>query len=104
LHFGQVTYQNLTLSDSVITGNQVFTAQVQVTNKGKLPVKETVLWFGHQAYGKITRPVSQLVDFQKIELKPGETKMVRFSAKPEELFTYPDAAGKPIFDFEPSNL
>lgn len=100
LHFGQVVYKNLSISDSMASAQDVVTVRVEITNQGKLPVKETVLWYGNQAYGKLTRPVKQLVDFQKIDLMPGETKTVTFTSSLAKLFTYPDENGSPIFDYE----
>ena len=36
-------------------------------------------------FGSVTRPVRELKGFQKISLKAGETKTVRFEISPEEL-------------------
>ena len=50
--------------------------------------KETVQLYIHDIYSTSTRPVKELKGFQKINLKPGETKTVEFKITAEELKYY----------------
>ena len=57
-----------------------------VQNKGKYPVEEVVQLYArdhHSVHG--VRPVKQLIDFQRISLKPGESKELRFHVDGSQL-------------------
>ncbi|MBI1227740.1 MAG: beta-glucosidase [Bacteroidetes bacterium] len=61
---------------------------VDVTNTGKATGKEVVQLYIHDKVSSVTRPVKELKGFEKVELKPGETKTVKFTLTPEELSMY----------------
>lgn len=61
------------------------TVTVTVTNSGDMEGKETVELYVTDFYGTVTRPVRQLKGFEKINLKPGESKIVRFIITPDQL-------------------
>ncbi len=88
LSYTSFEYSDVKLSSSTLKGNQTLTASVQVTNTGKLAGKETVQLYIRDIVGSVTRPVKELKGFQKIDLKPGETKTVSFAITPELLKFY----------------
>ena len=88
LSYTSFEYSDVTLSSSALKGNQTLTASVQVTNTGKLAGKETVQLYIRDIVGSVTRPVKELKGFQKIDLKPGESKTVSFAITPELLKFY----------------
>ncbi len=88
LSYTSFEYSDIKLSSSALKGNQTLTASVQVTNTGKLAGKETVQLYIRDIVGSVTRPVKELKGFQKIGLKPGETKTVSFAITPELLKFY----------------
>ncbi|MEI7963581.1 MAG: beta-glucosidase BglX [Chitinophagaceae bacterium] len=88
LSYTSFEYSDVKLSSSALKGNQTLTASVQVTNTGKLAGKETVQLYIRDIVGSVTRPVKELKGFQKIDLKPGETKTVSFAITPELLKFY----------------
>ena len=88
LSYTSFEYSDIKLSSSALKGNQTLTASVQVTNTGKLAGKETVQLYIRDIVGSVTRPVKELKGFQKIDLKPGETKTVSFAITPELLKFY----------------
>jgi len=51
---------------------------VKVKNTGSRAGAEVVQLYLHDGYAKIDRPVHELKGFQRVELKPGETRKVRF--------------------------
>ncbi len=64
---------------------------VDVTNTGKRVGKETVLLYSSDLYASLTPDVKRLRRFEKIELKPGETKTVHFTLSSSDLaFVNPD--------------
>lgn len=88
LSYTTFSYSDITVSNSSLKGNQKLTANVTVTNTGKMNGKEVVQLYIRDMVGSITRPVKELKGFQKIELKAGESKVVSFSITPEDLKFY----------------
>jgi beta-glucosidase len=58
---------------------------VDVTNTGSMAGKEVVQMYLGNKVNSVTTPVMALKGFDKITLKPGETKTVRFSITPEDI-------------------
>lgn len=77
----------------VKAGGQV-TVSVDVTNKGSVAGDEVAQFYLHQKAGSDSRPVRELKGFERITLKPGETKTVRFHLGPDELGYWSTSHGK----------
>jgi beta-glucosidase len=88
LSYTSFGYSDLQLSSSSLKGNQTLTASVVVTNTGKVEGKEVVQLYIRDVVGSVTRPVKELKGFQKIGLKPGESKKVTFMITPNDLKFY----------------
>lgn len=88
LSYTSFSYGDLKLSSNSLKGNQTLTASVTVTNTGKYTGKEVVQLYIRDVIGSVTRPVKELKGFQKVELKPGETKTITFKVTPEDLKFY----------------
>jgi len=65
-------------------GSQI-TVEIPVTNAGGVEGSEVVQFYISDLKSTLPRPVKELKGFQKITLKPGETKTVTFEIKPEAL-------------------
>jgi beta-glucosidase len=98
LSYTHFTYGDLELSSSNLKGGQRLTAGITVTNDGTREGKEVVQLYIRDLVGSITRPVKELKGFQKISLRPGESKKVRFTISPEDLKFYNSDLK---FDWEP---
>ena len=61
---------------------------ITVKNTGSYDGKETVQLYIQDLYGSTVRPVKELKGFQKIDLRPGESKMVSYILSEEELKFY----------------
>ena len=61
---------------------------VTVTNTGKCEGEEVVQLYVRDEVASITRPIKELKGFEKIKLSPGESKMVTFDVKDEQLGFY----------------
>lgn len=88
-----LSYTNFTYSEPVVSnfaprGNQVLTVTTTVTNTGNVAGKEVVQLYVRDKVGSVTRPVKELKSFRKIELKPGEKKVVRFDITVDDLKFY----------------
>jgi beta-glucosidase len=88
LSYTQFDYSGVQLSDSTITEDGNITATVTLTNTGDRYGEETVQLYIRDLVGSITRPVKELKGFQRVALKPGESKKVSFSITPELLKFY----------------
>ena len=88
LSYTQFEYGDLKLSSTKLKGNQKLTVTIPVKNTGKYAGKEVVQLYIRDEVGSITRPVSELKGFDKIELAAGATKEVIFEITPELLKFY----------------
>lgn len=88
LSYTTFSYSNVKLSAGNMRANQTLTAAVTVTNTGAKEGKEVVQLYIQDMVGSITRPVKELKGFQKISLKPGESKEVKFTIGVNDLKFY----------------
>ena len=88
LSYTSFTYSDLEISNLSPKENQIVKASVTVTNSGNFTGKEVVRLYIRDVVGTVTRPVKELKGFQKIELKPGESKTVSFNITTEDLKFY----------------
>ncbi|MCK6601278.1 MAG: beta-glucosidase BglX [Bacteroidetes bacterium] len=85
LSYTTFEYSDLKLSTSAPKGLTSVTASVTVKNTGKFAGGETVQLYISDPVASVNQPVKKLKGFEKIFLKPGESKEVRFTITPEQL-------------------
>jgi beta-glucosidase len=88
LSYTNFDYGNLLLSADSISMDGTLKVSVEVANTGDHKGKEVVQLYTRDLVGSITRPVKELKGFQKIELAPGESKIVTFSLTADDLAFY----------------
>ncbi|MFK7981153.1 MAG: glycoside hydrolase family 3 N-terminal domain-containing protein [Saprospiraceae bacterium] len=88
LSYTSFDYKNLRISKNKMTNAESLLAEVEVTNTGKYDGKEVVQLYIQDLFGSVTRPVKELKGFQKVELKAGVTKTVRFEISANDLNFY----------------
>lgn len=88
LSYTQFEYGEIQLSKSKMTADDSLRASVTVRNTGALEGKEVVQLYIRDMVGSVTRPVKELKGFQKITLKPGESKQVTFTIGKNQLGFY----------------
>jgi beta-glucosidase len=98
LSYTDYTYENLELSDTAVDVNQNITAKISVTNVGNRTGTESVLWYLTDEVGRISRPVKELVHFERVTLEPGETKEMTLIIDPEKQLSYPGFDGESILE------
>lgn len=81
-------YSDVKLSKSTLKGNETLKAMVTISNTGKYAGEEVVQLYLSDPVASVTRAVKDLKGFQKISLKPGESKDVTFDITPEQLKFY----------------
>jgi beta-glucosidase len=88
LSYTTFSYSEIKLSGKEITAGQKLEARVTVTNTGKTAGEEVVQLYIRDMVASITRPVRELKGFQKIHLKPGESREVTFTITEYDLKFY----------------
>ncbi len=88
LSYTTFKYSNFRLSSSTMTETSAIKASVDVTNTGDYDADEVVQLYIRDLVGSVSRPVKELKDFSKINLKKGETKTVTFTIDAEKLKFY----------------
>jgi beta-glucosidase len=78
-------------------GNSV-AVTADVTNTGSVAGDEVVQLYIHQKAGSDSRPMRELKGFERLTLKPGETKTVTFALGPAELGYWSTKLGKRVQD------
>lgn len=83
LSYTTFSYSNLSIPVSVVAGDKV-SVKVTVTNTGKMEGDEVVQLYLTDEKASTPRPIRQLEGFQRINLKPGESKEVVFNLDPRQ--------------------
>jgi beta-glucosidase-like glycosyl hydrolase len=86
LSYTTFTVSDLKLAESTIGPAGRTTASVTVKNTGARAGDEVVQLYVHDVIASVTRPVKQLRGFQRVSLKPGESKTVTLPIGPEALW------------------
>lgn len=92
LSYGRFEFSGLQVDPETLT------ARVTVTNRGDRAGAVPVLWFLRDEVGRITRPVRKLAHFQKVQLAPGEQRVLRWQIDPRRDLAYPDDEGRPVLE------
>lgn len=88
LSYTDFVYGDLQLSSETLPKNGNLTASVTVTNKGKHDGYETVQLYLRDIYAEVARPVKELKGFDRIFLKKGESREVKFVLTEDDLKFY----------------
>ena len=88
LSYTTFEYSPLTLSSDAMTASGNITATVTVTNTGNCEGTEVVQLYIRDMVGSIARPVQELKGFERISLKPGESRNVTFTINADLLKFY----------------
>jgi beta-glucosidase len=95
-HFGEgYSYTRFELSAPKLSGTTLsvrggepLLASVTVTNTGSRPGKETVQLYWHDTVSQAVPRRLELLDFQQVELMPGESRLISFEITPNMLGQY----------------
>jgi beta-glucosidase-like glycosyl hydrolase len=88
LSYTTFKYGTLELSEQQIARHGKLTVSVEVANTGQREGDEVVQLYVHEVKPAVTRPIKELRGFERINLKPGETKKVTFTLPTEKLAYY----------------
>ena len=99
LSYTSFEYSNLKLDKlNIDDENENLTVSVDVRNVGKFEGKETVLLFVRDEVASVSRPVKQLKGFEKISLKSGDMKTVKFVLNMHDHLSFIDINNKLVVE------
>ena len=85
LSYTSYAYSNLKVDKYFFVPGDVITVSVDVTNTGSVEGKESVLLYSSDLVASSTPDIKRLRGFDKISLKPGETKTVTLKLSADDL-------------------
>ncbi len=85
LSYTRFQYSNLRIEPSEIHPGGEARVTLDVKNTGDRAGVETVQLYVHEEYAPVSTPVKQLRGFERVALKPGETKTLTMKLGPEDL-------------------
>ena len=103
LSYTRFTYANPRVDRAEIGLDGTVEVAIDVTNAGDRDGQEVVQLYVHQPVASRSRPVRELKGFDKIALKAGETRTVRFRL-PARSLAVSDDAGRPVLDPGPVDI
>ncbi len=78
LSYTTFDYSPVELSNLFIKDNETITVSCTITNTGKYDADEVVQLYMRDLVGELVRPVKELIGFEKVHIKAGESKIVTF--------------------------
>ncbi len=88
LSYTNYTYSNFKMNPSVHISENSFDISFELKNSGKIDGTEVVqLYVSPTVAGSTLKPIA-LKGFQRVDLKAGEQKMVKFKVSPQQLVQY----------------
>ncbi|MHA1718588.1 MAG: beta-glucosidase family protein [Promethearchaeota archaeon] len=90
LSYTTFKYSNIRISSTKISKDESLEILVDVTNSGKRVGKEIVQLYIKDLECSLPRPKKELKGFEKILLRSGETKTIKFIINPSQLAFYDD--------------
>ena len=92
LSYTNFEYGTPSLSAKEMTADGSITLSVPVSNIGRKAGKEVVQVYIADEKSSLPRPAKELKEFRKVELAPGQTKVVKFTITPDALKFFDDKA------------
>lgn len=85
LSYTDFSYDKPALDRAQINRDGTAKVSVKVTNTGKRAGAEVVQMYVHPKTSSVVQPIKRLAGFERVELKPGQSKTVSFAVGPEQL-------------------
>ena len=88
LSYSNFKYSGITISSKNPKIGDMITVKATITNTGKVKAKETVQLYFRDMVGSLTRPVKELLRFEKVTLEVGASKEIEFNFSTNDLAFY----------------
>lgn len=90
MSYTQFQYSDIRLTKNQYRANDKIEVIITLTNTGNYDGEEVVQLYIRDVAASVVRPVKELKGFQKVSLKKGEAKEVRFMLTADDLRFYND--------------
>jgi beta-glucosidase len=97
LSYTTFAYADLKTGTPTLRPGATLPVTVTLRNTGQREGTETVLLYTRQRFAQLTPAVKRLRGFQRVTLKPGESRTVTFSLSANDL-TYVGREGRPVLE------
>lgn len=87
LSYTSFRYDGVETPSELMAGSPV-PVRVTLTNTGGVAGDEVVIVYLHDEYASVTRPVKEVVAFERVTLQPGETRSLTLTIEPGQLAFY----------------
>jgi beta-glucosidase len=104
LSYTTFSYGPLRLSAPAMGGDGSITASLDVTNTGQHAGRDVVQLYEHQDHSRVPQPIRKLIAFQNVDLRPGQTRTVRFEVKATDLAFWDVTRSKWVVERSPFEL
>jgi beta-glucosidase len=101
LSYTTFSYSDLKLSKTSLKGDETLVATVLLTKNGTHTGEETAQLYISQPVASVMRSIEDLRGFQRVSLKPGESKEIAFRITTEDLKFYNSDL---VYDWEPGEF
>ena len=88
LSYTTFAYSDIAAEPALARLGEDVTVKAVVHNRGPVEAEEVVQLYIRDLVGNVTRPVRELKGFQRLRLKPGESRAVSFTLGPDDLAFY----------------
>jgi beta-glucosidase len=85
LSYTTFEYGDVELNSNEMNSDESIKASCMITNAGNVEATEIVQLYTRDLFGSLTRPIKELKGFERITLKPGESKTVSFTITSNDL-------------------
>ena len=98
LSYSNFSYSNLHMETTLTASDEPLKISVDVSNTSDRAGKEAVLWFVSDEIASITRPVRELVHFEKKNIEAHKTVTFQFELSPVRDLSFPDKTGASLLE------
>nr|WP_245766541.1 glycoside hydrolase family 3 C-terminal domain-containing protein [Pustulibacterium marinum] len=91
LSYTTFEYGDISVDEKNMNEDETIKVSIPVTNTGKVAGAEVVQLYITDVKSSLVRPEKELKNFEKVFLKPGETKTVNFTISAKDLLYFDDA-------------
>jgi beta-glucosidase len=88
LSYAAFAYSGIEVSRAQVPMGETLSVSATVRNVGGLEAEEVVQLYVRDLVGNVTRPVRELKGFQRVRLRPGESRKIVFVLGPADLAFY----------------
>ena len=88
LSYTNYKYSTPLLSDNTLTKENTILVTTEITNTGEVDGEEVAQLYIRDNVSSVTRPIKELKGYQRVFLKAGETKKIKFTLNAESLAFY----------------